>query len=146
MDNHFYLIVLTPYLIDDLGRLFEELLAGHVLRLELLYLRLGGLPRLARRAAPVAVVHAGRLDAEQLRAIGLRPRADHHRRAEGPHLQKKAMGQGISTNYQLVFPIRGYREYGRFAVTPVREQNNYHLPQSRGCMRACSQRCARRGT
>ena len=97
----------TAYLVDDLGCLFEELLACHVLRLELLYLRLGGLPRLPRRAAPVAVVHAGRLDAEQLRPLALRPRARHHRRAEGPHLQKKA--QCISTNYQLVFPIRGYR-------------------------------------
>ena len=81
--------VFGAYLVDDLGCLFEELLACHVLRLELLYLRLGGLPRLPRRAAPVAVVHAGRLDAEQLRPLALRPRARHHRRAEGPHLRAR---------------------------------------------------------
>ena len=73
-------------LVDDLGGLLEELPAAHVLGLELLDLGLGGLARLARRAAPVAVVHARRLQAEQLRALALRPRAQHHRRAEGTHL------------------------------------------------------------
>ena len=76
------------YLVDDLGGLLEELLAGHVLRLELLDLRLGGLPRLARRAAPVAVVHAGRLDAEQLRTLARSPRAHHYCRAERTDLRQ----------------------------------------------------------
>ena len=56
--------------VDDLGRLFDELVAGHRLHRELLDLGDGRLLGLAGGAAPVAVEHTARLDAEKLKCDG----------------------------------------------------------------------------